>query len=154
MNNEKISIWVSENISYNEQKLLFVPNNANEVKFLNDFKISTDEFFDYDHIVILYGQFEGKPVPLNKAKHIIKDFLQISEDCWNEIEKKLNYHQIKRINYLLAVPNFEYSSNITKADKLVFLGTFEIAEDFSSILEFLPEHIREKLNNKFLPPTE
>lgn len=148
MDNEKISIWVSENISYEEQELLFVPNDDNEVKFLNDFKISTNEFFDYDHIAILYGQFGGKPTPLNKAKHIIKDFLQISDKCWNEIEKKLNANQIKKINYLLAVPDFEYSVNITKADKLIFLGTFEILEDFNSILEFLPEHIRDKLNNK------
>ncbi|WP_424407769.1 hypothetical protein [Pasteurella sp. PK-2025] len=145
MDNEKISIWVSGNISYEEQQLLFVPNNSNEVKFLNDFKISTNEFFDYDHIAILYGQFEGKPTPLNKAKRIVKDFLQISDGCWDEIEKKLKEHKIKKINYLLAVPDFEYSSKITKSDKLIFVGNFQYAQDFSSILEFLPEHLRSKL---------
>ncbi|WP_218015881.1 immunity 22 family protein, partial [Bergeriella denitrificans] len=144
MDNEKISIWISEYISYEEQKLLFIPSNDNRVKFLSDFEISTDDFFDYDHTIILYGIFEGKPTNLNKVKGIIKDYPQIL-DCWDEIENKLKENKIKKINYLLAVPDFEYSSKITRSDKLIFVGNFQYTQDFSSILEFLPEHLKNKL---------
>ena len=140
MKKEKISIWVSENISHDKVKLLFLDN-----KFFRDFKISLeDTFFDEEHMIILYPEFGEKPKSINTMKNIVKPYPGLF-NCWNDIYNKMKEIGIKKIHYLLAVPDFEYTQKIMRVDELIFIGNFEYAQNFSSILEFLPEHLRNKL---------
>ena len=133
MSEQNIAVWVSDNISHAQEKELFlIKKNI----FKKSFYIKEEsDFFDDEHMIIIYPQIGGKPSSLDEVKSIAIQYAGLSE-CWNNIEESIKKENIEKINYLLAIPEFKYSGRIKKTDNLLFLGNFSYTHDTSYLDEF------------------
>lgn len=126
------AVWVAESISEKEIKNLFIINN-NEIKLKMDFKIDdSSDFFDDEHLIILSTEeldYTGKKIDEIGNNELVSDF-------WPQVEKKLRKMKIDKINFVLAVPDFNYRGKIKSVDKIIFVGNFKYKETSGDVLKY------------------
>lgn len=127
-----IAVWIAESISEKEIKDLFIINN-NDIKLKIDFKIDDNsDLFDDEHLIILSIEelgYTGKKTDEIGNNELVSDF-------WPQVEKKLRKMKIDKINFVLAVPDFNYKGKIKSVDKIIFVDNFKYKETMDDILEY------------------
>ncbi len=61
---------------------------------------------------------------------------ELVSDFWPQVEKKLRKMKIDKINFVLAVPDFNYRGKIKLVDKIIFVGNFKYKETMDDVLEY------------------
>lgn len=127
-----IAVWVAESISNKKIKDLFKISN-NDIKLKIDFKIDNgSDFFDDEHLIILSTEeldYTGKKIDEIGNNELVSDF-------WPQVEKKLRKMKIDKINFVLAVSDFNYRGKIKLVDKIIFVGNFKYKETMDDVLEY------------------
>lgn len=127
-----IAVWIAESISEKEIKDLFIINN-NDIKLKIDFKIDDNsDLFDDEHLIILSIEelgYTGKKTDEIGNNELVSDF-------WPQVEKKLRKIKIDKINFVLAVPDFNYKGKIKSVDKIIFVDNFKYKETMDDVLEY------------------
>ncbi|NBM55416.1 hypothetical protein GWI68_11635 [Proteus sp. G2669] len=127
-----IAVWIAESISEKEIKDLFIIHN-NDIKLKIDFKIDDNsDLFDDEHQIILSIEelgYTGKKIDEIGNNELISDF-------WPQVEKKLRKMKIDKINFVLAVPDFNYKGKIKSVDKIIFVDNFKYKETMDDVLEY------------------
>lgn len=127
-----IAVWIAESISEKEIKDLFIINN-NDIKLKIDFKIDDNsDLFDDEHLIILSIEelgYTGKKTDEIGNNELVSDF-------WPQVEKKLRKMKIDKINFVLAVPDFNYKGKIKSVDKIIFVDNFKYKETMDDVLEY------------------
>lgn len=130
--NTTIAVWIAESISEKEIKDLFIINN-NDIKLKIDFKIDDNsDLFDDEHLIILSIEelgYTGKKTDEIGNNELVSDF-------WPQVEKKLRKMKIDKINFVLAVPDFNYKGKIKSVDKIIFVDNFKYKETMDDVLEY------------------